>query len=203
MTGDVDTPALITFISNEVVARLAAAGFPPLQRGAILLGEQHLGENDAPPKIVFVPHTCEYSSKDPSGALPLLSNTPYDPERLAEISNRPILTEEFTFEVHCWATTTDRSVRQTIPDVDYTYARALAHAVIAAVDALCRGVYRVARGAWTRGGVITYGREFVFDLTLYTPVLTELLPFVPLGTAGQATIVPDGSTDDSVVIPLG
>jgi hypothetical protein len=203
MTGDVDTPALVALISNAVVARLTAAGFPSLVAGQILLGEQHLAVTDAPPKITFVPATCEYSSKDISGALPLFTNTPYDAERLVQISNKPVLTEEFTFEVHCWATTTDRTDPATIPDADYTFARALAHAVIASVDDLARGVFRCSRGIWTRQGVVTQGREFVFDLTLFTPVLTQLLPFVPPGTVGQATIVPDGSTGDSVVIPLG
>lgn len=202
MTGDVDVPALITLISNDVVARLAAASYPPLKRGAILLGEQHIGENDSPPKIVFVPDRADYSSKDISGRLPLLTSTPYDPERLAQLANRPVLTEEFTFEVHCWATTTDRSDRHGIPNADYTYARALAHAVIASVDDLCRGAFAVSRGRWTRGGVATFGREYIFDLTLNTPVLKDLLPFVPPGTAGQATITPDGSTPDAVVVHI-
>lgn len=202
MTGDVDTPALVSQISDAVVARLAAAGYPALRAGKILLGEQHIAENDSPPKIVFVPDRCRYSSKDITSPAPLLTNAPYSPERKAQIMNRPVLTEEFTFEVHCWATTTDRSDRQAIPDADYTYARALAHAVIASCDDLMRGAFTIDGGAWTRAGVITHGREYVFLLTIQTPVTSQLLPFVPPGTVGNATITPDGSTPDAVVIPL-
>lgn len=201
-TSDVDTPALVQYFSDAVVARLAAAGYPPLTAGKILLGDQHIATTDAPPKIVFVPAACEYSSKDVASPAPLLTNTPYDPERLVELAAGSILTEEFTFEVHCWATTTDRSDPTVIPDVDYTFARALAHAVIAAADDLGRGVYRCSRGVWTKQGVVSYGRYFTFDLTLNTPVLHELLPFVPPGTVGSATITPDGSTQDAVVVPL-
>lgn len=202
MTGENYITPLVTAVSDAVVARLAAAGYPALVAGKILLGEQHIAENDSPPKIVFVPYSSRFSSKDVTSAAPLLTSTPYTAEKRVEISNRSVLTEEFTFEVHCWATTTDRSNPVAVPDADYNFARALYHALIASCDDLARGAYAVEPGRWTPQGVITLGREFVFGLTFMTPVLTELLPFVPPGTVGQAIIVPDGSTGDSVVVPL-
>lgn len=195
--------SLVSQISAAVVARLAAASYPPLVAGQILLGEQHLGENDAPPKIVLVPHSSRFSSKDITTATPLLTATPYGPEKLIQISSRPVLTDEFTFEVHCWATTSNRTNPAGVPDDDYNFARALYHALIASCDDLARGVYVAEPGRWTPSGVIALGREFVFGLTFMTPVLSELLLFVPQGTVGQAIIVPDGSTADSVVVPLG
>jgi hypothetical protein len=200
------TTSIVTQISDAVVTRLADAGYPPLQAGKILLGEQHLNENDATPKVVFVPRSSRYSSKDITSAAPLLSATPYTAEQLVEISNRPILTEEFTFEVHCWGRTNTDANPITIPDDDYNFARTLSHAVIAACDDLARGAYTVEPGQWTPSGVINYGREYVFGLTLMTPVLSVLLPFVPPGTVGQASMyshVPGETPDELVtVIPL-
>jgi hypothetical protein len=195
--------SLLGAISAAVVTRLSDAGYPPLVAGGILLGEQHLAENDAPPKIVMIPHSSRYSSKDVSGARPLTISTPYAAEQLTQISNRSVLTDELTFEVHCWGTTAVRTNPATIPNDDYDYTRQLAHCLIAAVDDCARGVFTIEPGLWTRQGVVTLGREFVFGITLNTPVLTQLLPFVPPGTVGQATVVPNGSTGDSVVIPLG
>jgi len=201
------TTSIVTQISDAVVTRLADAGYPPLVAGKILLGEQHVSENDSPPKVVFVPRSSRYGSKDITSAAPLLSATPYTAEQLVQISNRPILTEEFTFEVRCWGRTSTDTNPQTIPDDDYNFARTLSHAVIAACDDLARGAYTVEPGQWTTSGLITFGREFVFGLTLQTPVLSVLLPFVPPGTVGEASVyshVPGETPDELVaVIPLG
>lgn len=196
---------IVQAISNAVVQRLSDAGYPPLQAGKILLGEQHIAENDATPKIVFVPRSTRYSSKDITSAAPLLQETPYSAEQLVQISNRPVLTEEVTFEVHCWSRTNTEADPTKIPDDDYNFTRTLAHAVIAAVDDLARGAFVVEAGTWTPQGVITYGRCFVFGITLNTPVLSVLLPFVPPGTVGSATVAqhqPPGADEVAAVIPL-
>lgn len=200
------TTSIVQAISDAVVQRLASANYPPLTAGKILLGEQHLATNVAAPKIVFVPSSSRYSSKDITSAVPLLIATPLTPEQLVQISNRPVLTEHFTFEVHCWGRTNTDVDPTTIPDDDYNFARTLSHAVIAACDDLARGIYTAESGQWTRSGVVAYGREYVFNLTFETPVLSTLLPFVPPGTVGTATVamhVP-GVTPDEVAatIPL-
>ncbi len=195
---------MVDAISAAVVQRLSDAGYPALVAGKILLGEQHLGENDSPPKVVFVPTSSRYSSKDITSAAPLLEATPLSAEQLLQISDRPVLTEEFTFNVHCWGRTSTETDPAKIPDDDYNFTRTLSHAVIAACDDLARGVYTVEPGTWTPSGVISYGREYVFGLTFATPVLSVLLPFVPPGTAGQATLyghTPAGG-EVAAVIPL-
>lgn len=203
MAQDYETVALVSLLSDAVVARLAAGGYPPLIAGKILLGRQCLAENTSPPRIVMVPSVSHFSSKDVTAALPLLTSTPYTPERLVQLANRSVLTEEFTLEVHCWGTVADRSAPTTVQQFDLNFTRALYHAVIASTDDLARGAWRTEPGRWTEAALVQLGSEFVFGLTFMTPVLTELLPFVPPGTVGQATIVPDGSTGDSVVVPLG
>lgn len=197
---------LVQAISDAVVQRLSDAGYPPLLAGKILLGEQHLSENDAPPKIVFVPKESRFSSKDITSAIPLLSATPYTAEQLVELSNRPVLTEEFTFAVQCWGRTNTETDPTKIPDDDYNFTRTLAHAVIAACDDLARGAYTVEPGQWASQGIVTFGRMFEFGITFATPVLSVLLPFVPSGTVGTATVamhVPGVSPDEvAAVIPL-
>lgn len=196
---------MVDQISAAVVQRLSDANYPPLVAGKILLGEQHIAENDAPPKIVFVPRSTRYGSKDITSPIPLLTATPYTPEQLIEISNRPVLTEDFTFAVHCWGRTSTETDPAKIPDDDYNFARSLAHSVIAACDDLARGAFTVEPGEWTQNGVVNFGREFVFGITFQTPVLSQLLPFVPPGTVGEASVyshVP-GEPDELVTtIPL-
>lgn len=198
------TASIVSQISDAVVQRLVDAGYPPLVAGKILLGEQYLSENASPPKIVFVPQGSRYSSKDITSAAPLLQATPLTAEQLIEISNRPVLTEEFTFAVYCWGRTNTETDPTKIPDDDYDFARTLSHAVIAACDDLARGVYTVEPGTWTPSGLINYGRVYVFGITFATPVLSVLLPFVPPGTLGSATLyghTPAGG-EVAAVIPL-
>lgn len=203
MSQDYETVALVAAISDAVVTRLAAAGYPPLVAGKILLGRQHLAENAFPPRIVVVPRRSRFLSKDVTDASILLTSTPYTPNRLVQIQNRSVYTEAFGLEVHCWGTCVDRSDPSKIQETDLNFTRALYHALIAACDDLARGAFTPEDGEYTEAALVQLGSEFVFGLTFMTPVLTELLPFVPPGTVGQATIVPDGSTSDSVVVPLG
>lgn len=54
---------LVQLISADTVARLAAAGLPPLIDGAILLGPEHTWENSSPPRIVMVPTGSEFFAR--------------------------------------------------------------------------------------------------------------------------------------------
>lgn len=202
---DSGVTSLVSAISDAAVAKLAAGGYPALTAGKILLGDEHIAEHATPPKIVFVPWRVNWSSKDPTGARPLLTNTPYDAEALAQLASRPVLTDEFTFRVHCWGTTDSRTDATTIPERDYDFTRALAHAVIAACHEVACGCYTAGPGEWTPGGVVRLGRELVFGLTFPTPVLSELLPFVPPGVVGEADVYlddGDGTPELTAVIPL-
>lgn len=179
--------ALVSAISDEVVARLAAANYPPLTDGKILLGQQHVKAQSAPPRIIFVPRRSTFRAKDASSAMVLSDNKPYSPERLIEISQQAVMTDEKSFQVRCWGTTTGTAA-DTIRDEDYDFTEALYQTVIAAVDHICRGVFGVDDGDWTDAKESTpqlnvLGREFVFGITLATPVLKDTLVFAPPGVA--------------------
>ena len=56
---------LITAISNDVVAKIAAAGLPPLVDGAIVIGRAKEGETSFPPRIVFTPLSFRWAPPSP------------------------------------------------------------------------------------------------------------------------------------------
>jgi hypothetical protein len=51
---------IVTAINEDVVAKLAAAGYPALTDGQILIGRQHIYEGSAPPRIVFIPLSSKF-----------------------------------------------------------------------------------------------------------------------------------------------
>ena len=71
---------LITAISNDVVAKIAAAGLPPLVDGQIVLGRSKVAENSAPPRVIFIPKSFRFAP--PSSAAntqPMLATNPNSP----------------------------------------------------------------------------------------------------------------------------
>jgi hypothetical protein len=194
---------IVSAISDEVVSRLATAGYPQLTDGKILLGRQHLFEQSSPPRIVMYPKRGAYRAKDPSSAAVLTLNNPYSPERLAEISQLPIFTEDLTFAVHCWGAQPNPSDPDTILDDNYDFTRTLEHTVIAAADYLMRGIVWPLDGDWTNARpnatqLDALGWEYVFGLKIATPVLQTILTFAP-ATVGPDIVtnieLPNGSTE--------
>lgn len=59
--------SLVSMISNDVVAKIAAAGLPPLVDGQIVLGKSKVGENSSPPRIIFIPTSFRFAP--PSAAV--------------------------------------------------------------------------------------------------------------------------------------
>lgn len=70
--------AIVSAISDYVVAQMAAAGLPPLTDGAIALGSAKSNENSAPPRIIFIPTTTRYGP--PSSALNSSPISPSNPD---------------------------------------------------------------------------------------------------------------------------
>lgn len=70
---------LVGLISNEVNARIAAAGLPPLVDGGIVLGRGKVAENSAPPRVVFIPTSFRFGAPSPGvnvqAVNPLNANT--------------------------------------------------------------------------------------------------------------------------------
>ena len=181
---------LVSAISSDVVAKLAAAGYPALVDGKILLGRYHLAEASAAPRILFVPVASKFGPKDPTSPNPTTVYPSAEVRR--ERQQRAIASEIVQFEVHCWGQ--DPSATDT--DLDFDFTQALYQVLLQSLHDLCEGCYHIDTGKWTTGAqgasqLERAGQEFVCVLGIATPVLDQLLPY-----AAATTIVNvHGATD--------
>ena len=167
---------VITAISDDIVAALAAGGYPPLavdasgNAGKILVGTAALYEQAAPPRIIFEPIgskflTAEYASN--SATLPTT-------ERKNQRTLRTIAAEDVMFRVLCWGASPTGDIAD-----DYDVTRALYHQVRASMHKLIPGCFEIDEsGKYTTGANVNRsGREFAFGVTILTPVLGALVPY--------------------------
>lgn len=164
--------ALVSAISDNVVAALSTAGYPALTDGKVLLGAQHVYEQSSPPRVVFIPRGSKFQPKAVYNRSNV-SGFPSDEWQL-QLLERSIGTDAITFEVHVWgaATTPD-------PDNDFDSTQILAHQVIRSIHDLIPGSYTLSDGIWadqrpSQGQLVKFGHEYVFGLTVGTPILGEL-----------------------------
>jgi len=155
------------------------AAFPDL---SILMGREHVTEFSGPPRVVMVPVRSSFGPKSVYNR-----NTGNAPERAAQIAQRSIATENVLFEVHCWGQSDPRD-----PRFDFDATRAVAHQLIQSAHLISAGSYKITDGAWadqTVGAVqlLKAGHEFVFGLTLATPILDQALPYAPDDVAALPT----------------
>jgi hypothetical protein len=187
--------AIVSAISDHVVAALAAAGYPSLVDGAILVGSEHKFEQSAPPRIIFTPKGSSFGAKNPAGASVVASNQPYSTEAFAQMQQRSIGTEIVTFGVSCWGCDDPPD-----PDTDFDVTQALYHQVIASTHLLCAGCYQVGGGVWTDvTNLVKDGTEFTFTLSFHTPILDLLLERAPVDVTPAITDtlqIADGTTED-------
>lgn len=196
MPGIVD---LVSFISDDVIARLDAAGYPPLVDGQILLGRQHLLEQSAPPRIVFVPVRSVFGARDTYNRSRVASS-PSTEQRL-QYAQRALHSEVVTFEVHVWG-----AAEPPDPDDDFDATQALYHVVIQSLRANITGGYELGDGDWTdqhpdAAQLQKLGHEFVFEVSIGTPVLDELHPLVPISSV-ETTVEFSGNsaTGETVIV---
>ncbi len=189
---------IIGAISDDVVARLAAAGYPALVDGRIVVGTAAEYEQTAPPRIIFDPSPgSKFAAAEYSSASSTLSTE----ERRRQAAFRPIAAENVMFAVHCWgaAGTSD-------PVDDYDVTRALVHAVRASLHAKMPGAYAIEESGKYRVGtnVVRLGRWYTFGLTVFTPVLSTLAPYaVANRSSGQITSASDALYAPSDVVQNG
>lgn len=167
---------IITAISDDVVAALAAAGYPPLTpdagggAGKILIGTAALYEQAAPPRIIFEPSGSKFSTAEYASASATLATT----ERKNQRSLRTIAAEDVMYTVRCWGVSPTGDIAD-----DYDVTRGLYHQVRASMEKLIPGAYMIDEtGKYPAGSNVNRsGREFVFGVTIFTPVLDALVPF--------------------------
>lgn len=210
MSGVIAT--IIGAISSDVVAALAAAGYPALtpdqsgNAGAILVGTAEAYEQTSPPRIIFEPKGSKFVAAEYASNSASLSTL----ERRNQIALRTIAGEDVMFDVRCWGASDTGS-----PADDYDVTRALYHQVRASIQKLMPGSFEIEEsGKYTQGSsVVRSGREFVFGVTFLTPVLDALAPyaFANASAAAQAEVIADlyapvdveGDGTDAMVIGDG
>lgn len=187
--------AVVNAISEDVVNSLAAAGYPALVDGKILIGRQKQFEMSAPPRIVFVPLGSKWGPRSPASPSPASGvtappNAPgvssYTPDQRAEIIQRPLYSEMARFEIRCWGVAPD----SIDPTDDILVTEALYRQVIASTHKKAVGSFELIRetgGTWTDASLksaqlMKDGLEFVFHMAIGVPVLDTLLRFTPQGT---------------------
>lgn len=192
--------ALVAAISADVQARLVTAGYPPLTDGAILLGRVHVLEQSAPPRIVFVPAGSAFGPRDTFNRS-TRAGAP-SAEMVRQTAQRAIHNDEINFEVHVWGASTPPD-----PANNFDAAQTLYQAVIQSVRAICTGNYKLSPGGeWEsqktgKAQLATLGEEFVFGLSIGTPILDQLLQTTRVSSV-EATVEFLGGSTDSVDIVI-
>lgn len=179
-------PGIVGFvraISDDVVASLAIASYPPLTEGKIVLGRQYQFEHSAPPRIIFVPTTHGFDANDVYSATGEYTE--------GQLLNRSFMTDAVTYEIRCWGTAPDRD-----PDYDYDFTQTLYQQVIRSLNLLARGSFVIDSATWTDSRFQSAqldrdGREHVMMVTVYTPILEYLQPLqpAPSNTEGSNTTI--------------
>jgi hypothetical protein len=180
--------ALVSEMSDKVVARLLAAGLPPLtpeldgSPGAIQIGPQFVNEQGSPPRILFLPK--QWGLEPTRDAGNFLKGGKVSGGNTQE--PRAIGVQWKQFEVQCWGCAfADALTPAPDPALDYDAAQVLSEIVWQAAQALCAGVWRSKFGTVDLGApsLLRVGRVFVFDLALSTPIPDVALPYAPEGVA--------------------
>lgn len=196
---------IIQTISDDVVAALAAASYPPLtpdasgNAGAILVGTAAAFETSAPPRIIFEPIGSTFATAEYASASATLGTL----ERAHQNAMRTIAAENVMFNVRCWGAAGTAN-----PVDDYDVTRALYHVVRASIHKLLPGAYAIdAQGKYPPStNVARDGREFVFGCIFFTPVLLSLLPYdrarqyAPADVAPLGTVVLDTATSEGIPV---
>jgi hypothetical protein len=193
--------ALVAAISADVVSRLAAAGYPALTDGSILIGRQHVDEESAPPRIVFVPSSSSFTIGEPYGVFVGSTRQAPSPDMFRQWQQRPIHTERLRFEVHVWGAASP-------PDPnggDFDATQALYQTLIESLWNTAQTAYELGEGVWAdqqrgQAQLQKLGHEFVLEITIDTPVLDALLGYAPSTTVTQTTVEFFGDSTEGIVI---
>ena len=174
---------------------------PALTDGSILIGRAATREHSAAPRIVLVPQGV--TSKFTSAASPNPSRR--NEERRAEIRQRSIGVDSWTFAAHCWGSDTPPDEAR-----DFTIAATLREVLRAALHDVARGASSMGAGSWDDqrerdAQHIKAGHLLSCAMSIDVPVtdnpLAGGLPFVPDTASIAASIYSE--TDLVATIDVG
>lgn len=190
---------VIKAVSDEVVAQLAAGGYPPLVDGGIVIGTAAEFEQLAPPRIIFDPSPgFKFVTREFYSASATLDTN----ERKVQGAQRTIAGRNVGFTVHCWG-----AAGTTVPVDDYDITYELADRVRSACQKVMPGAFNIEAAGKFRTGAnaVRLGRWLSFDLVVLVPVLSSPMPYdrarqyAPDGVAPNALSdgmrFPDGSLE--------
>lgn len=186
---------IIKNVSDDVVAALAAASYPALVDGGIVVGTAAEFEQAAPPRIIFdLSPGSKFSAPDYASN----STTLDTDERRKQIAMRTIANEDVLCAVHCWG-----AAGTGVPVDDYDVTRALYHAVRGALQRNLPGAHAIDETGKYRTGtnIVRLGRWYTFGVTIYTPVLDTLLPYDRARLYAPDDVIARGT--DRLVLPNG
>jgi hypothetical protein len=163
--------AIVDLLTAAVNDTLIASGYAPLVDGKILLGRVTQADHTAPPRIIFIPMKSTFAPAETYGTANYVDGRKYSDEQRSQLRMRALHTEWITFEVRCWGVGAEPSLESNL-DATHTLYRA----VIAATHLLTVGSYKLEPGGWVdaKEGTtqhLQYGSEFVFGISVATPVL--------------------------------
>ena len=154
--------------------------------GMILLGREYIGEQSAPPRVVFIPVGSTFEA--PNAASPWTDAAIAAGETEREDLYRPLQTETILYQVHVWGQAGSTTA------ASFTAVQRLYHQIIRSAHLRCAGVYEVGgRGEWLdqTGNAVQrekLGHEFMFTLGIKAPVLDDPYEYAPDDTTLDALI---------------
>lgn len=164
---------------------------PALVNGRILLGRQRVAGQDLAPRIVMVPVSSAFGPRSVSGP----SNPAGFPDDMTrkQWTNFTIGTDIKRFEVQCWGIA---NRAQADIEADFDATEALYDQVIASLDALTRGRYKLSGGVWIdqsedKTHWLNAGHAFKFYVDLATPLPQQIaaVPTAPSGTVSAPVVL--------------
>ncbi len=179
---------VISAISDDLVARLAAKSYNPLvvQSGSsrVLFGREYTVENVAPPRVVVVPKGGPFSARSAANSSTTQVGT--KDNRNAATVQRPLWSRNAGAEVHCWG-------------ADYADAEFLGDQFIVSMQLVIPGCFRLGSGYWVEDiNIVVRGQTWVFTFTCDIPVFDDTVDRAPTDTTvtheGYIEL-PDGSSE--------
>jgi hypothetical protein len=128
-------------------------------------GGEHLGANDSPPRVVWVPTEDAYSASEIHG----------DSTYPLATSPRPLLQCDATVEVHLWGR--ERDETEQIRD-----------AFVASLRRAAGAAFKVTRGFWPvqdAKALVQQGRVYVLTISFPIPILDVVQPLATVTTTAQ------------------
>lgn len=189
-------------MTTRLAARLAAAGYPALADGKILLGKQSDYQQGVPPRVIMTPTQSPFAPVDVYSFTPGLGAD----EGRAQNQQHSLQTELLTFECRCWGKVSENADPTLRRDEDYDNTQSLYHAVIQTLvevaGPITEGGVTLLKGSWPDASFsnpqhMAYGREFVFGFQVPVPVLDQLYPYAPVDVTPVRTMTltaPDGTS---------